>query len=86
MSTMELKKFYRIAKEELLQLHEAEPLDFRLEQVEREKAADLWNVVVSYLVENKNAHEFMSMHYERIYKLLKIDDHHKVVSLHIFEH
>lgn len=92
---MDLKEFYAISKKELERLYGTEPLDFRLEQVEYEKATELWDVVVSYLVENKNKrdHSLLKMsgwvtdadlEYERVYKSLKIDQNKKVVGFHMF--
>ena len=82
---MDLKGFYRIAKKELEQLYDGEPLDFRLEQVEPAKDFNYAKIVVSYLVESKNKPEIVHFKYERIYKLLEINDQEEVVSFRIFE-
>lgn len=86
---MNLKEFYQIAKTELEQLYDDEPLDLRLEQVERSKGSGYWEVVVSYLVENKNRSDvalgpLISSKYERVYKSLEIDDNKQVVGFYMF--
>lgn len=84
---MNLKEFYEIAKEELEQLYGHEPLDFRLEAVDREVGTKHWDVVVSYLVENKYSQQLAILppsKYERIYKSLEINDEKEVVGFHIF--
>ena len=90
---MNLKELYQIARQALEDLY-GELLDFRLEQVEHDDDSG-WEVVVSYLVENKN--EIQKTHgtslipsarfeykYERIYKSLKISDNKEVVGFHMF--
>ena len=87
---MKLKEFYQITKEELEQLHGAEPLDFRLEQVEYDQVSSSWRVVVSYLVEKKYTsplEEKMNIFpkHERVYKALEIDKNNEVIGFRIFE-
>jgi hypothetical protein len=55
---------------------------FRLEQVEYKKDEKLWDVVVSFLVENKNRAVwstpiFTSLPFERVYKRLKIGENNE---------
>ncbi|MEM9832879.1 MAG: hypothetical protein AAF944_19760 [Bacteroidota bacterium] len=90
---MDLKGLYQIAKKELMPLYDGESIDLRLEQVERDEDSGIWKVVVSYLVEDKN-HVIPSAYfkditseyrYERIYKLLKVNDDNKVEGLLMFD-
>ncbi len=87
---MNLKELYQIAKNELMPLYDGEPIDLRLEQVERDESTSYWNVVVSYLVEKKNLPKentinFMgALPYERVYKLLKVNDQKEVEGLFMF--
>lgn len=86
--TMDLKKLYQIAKKELIPLYDGEPVDLRLEQVERSEETGHWDVVVSYLVENKNkstVNSLASLPYERLYKLLKVNDNDEVEELLMFD-
>ncbi len=90
---MDLKEFYQAAKKELEPLYGGELVDFRLEQVEHDKRNHQWEVVVSYLVENKNKTEnsamgismITSLPYERVYQLLIMNDKKEVKELRIFE-
>lgn len=90
---MDLKALYHIAKFELEKLYDSEPMDFRLEQVEFNESSGLWDVVVSYLVENKNRPETTpsnpfanvgTLKYERVYKSLKINEKNEVTGFHMF--
>jgi hypothetical protein len=86
-SIMDLKGLYQIAKKELMPLYDGEPVDLRLEQVERSEDTGHWNIVVSYLVENKNrstVNLIASLPYERVYKLLIVNDSNEVEELRIF--
>ena len=88
---MDLKKLYQIAKQELISLYDEDATDLRLEQVTRSENGDNWEVVVSYLLENKNQPtkiELLDMRrvfpYERVYKLLKINSNGEVEELLMF--
>jgi len=84
---MNLKKFYHTSRQEVAQLFDGEPLDFRLEQVEKIDEQH-WNVVVSFLVEKVNIHELsaaFNSKYERVYKSLTINNDQEVVGFHIYE-
>ncbi|MEM6845545.1 MAG: hypothetical protein AAF632_25245 [Bacteroidota bacterium] len=90
---MDLKSLYQAAKKELEALNDGEFVDFRLEQAERNNKDNLWEVVVSYLVENRNpvvnrsslSVGIKDVHkYDRIYKSVKINDGMEVVGLHIY--
>lgn len=88
---MNLKELYQIAKNELEVLSPFEKADFRLEQAEYNKEDKVWDIVVSYLVENINKPEspigMLSTRYpyHRIYKQVKIDDDKKVIGFYIYE-
>jgi len=90
---MDLKGFYQAAKKELEPLYGGYLNDFRLEQVEHDKKNQQWEVVVSYLVENKNKVEnsakgisvITSLPYERIYQLLVMNSKKEVKELRMLE-
>jgi hypothetical protein len=88
---MNLKELYEIAKNELESLSTLENADFRLEQAEFNKDEEVWEVVVSYLVENTNK-PFSALGaltsgftFHRIYKKVKIDKNNQVIGFYIFE-
>lgn len=88
---MTFKELYQIAKESLEQLSPLEQADFRLEQAEFNKKDKVWEIVVSYLVENINKPEsplgaFSSgFKYHRVYKQVKIDNDKNVLGFYMFE-
>lgn len=88
---MGLKELLDIAKSELKDLTTLPNPDFRLEQAELNKDEGIWNIVVSYLVENTNKRSTpiaaLTSEYAfyRMYKRLKIDNRTKgVTGLYIF--
>ena len=87
---MKLKELYAIAKQELEELSPLPNSDFRLEQAEYNKAEKVWEIVVSYLVENTNkpVKSFMPLTTEfpfyRIYKKVKINDKNEVIGFYIY--
>ena len=88
---MNLKDLYKIAKSELEVLSPLGDSDFRLEQAEYIKEEDIWEVVVSFLVENTNKPisplgsltKVFTFH--RIYKKVKIDKDKQVIGFYIYE-
>lgn len=87
---MTLKELLDIAKKELRDLTSLENPDFRLEQVEYKKDEGVWEIVVSYLVENTNkrisllpalASEFQ---YHRIYKKLRINKDKEIEGFYLY--
>lgn len=64
--------------------------DFRLEQAEYKKDEKLWDLVISYLVENTNKRkaELMSFtpqyQYHRMYKRVKINDNKEIVGFYMY--
>lgn len=88
---MNLKELYQIAKTELSELSSLENSDFRLEQAEYKKEEEIWEIVVSYLVENTNKPTSplgaltAGFTYFRIYKKVKIDNEKNVIGFYIYE-
>jgi hypothetical protein len=88
---MSLKEILEIAKAELSDLTDLSKPDFRLEQAEYKNDQGIWDVVVSYLVENTNKRSASPLaalasdyQYHRIYKRLKIDNDKAVVGFYIY--
>lgn len=81
-----IKEVYQVAKEELSHLIELENSDYRLEQIEFNKNEQVWDVVVSYLIPNKNKSALLiqSLPYERLYKKLKINENLEVTGMYMF--
>ncbi len=93
---LSLKDVFEVAKKQFAELINIQESDFRLEQLEYKKPEKLWEVVVSYLVENKNVRInsdlknstlttlLSTLPYERVYKRLKIDENKEVVGIYMF--
>ncbi len=84
---LSLKEVFEAAKNQFAELINIQESDFRLEQLEHRKEEKIWEVVVSYLVENKNRASLAlvnSLPFERVYKRLKIDENKDVVGIFIF--
>ncbi len=89
---MDIKEIYQIAKNLLESFTNRECLDFRLEQAEFNKDDKIWEIVVSYLVENINKASntfsvlgIKEFPFERIYKKVKINENKEVLGFYIFE-
>ncbi len=88
---MNLKELYQISKNELSGLSSLENADFRLEQAEYIKEEEIWEIVVSYLVENTNKPNSAlgaltsAFPFHRIYKKVKIDKENRVIGFYIYE-
>lgn len=88
---MNLKELYQIAKNSFEELSPLQDADFRLEQAEYNKEDKVWEIVVSYLVENTYKPEsplgaFSSgLKYDRVYKQVKIDENKNVLGFYIFD-
>lgn len=87
---MTLKDLLNVAKVQLRELTTVKDPDFRLEQAEYKKDERVWDIVVSYLVENTNKRmsplsaltsEFQ---YYRMYQRLKINDEKEIAGLYIY--
>ena len=88
---MKLKDILTIAESELKDLSTVTNPDFRLEQAVYVKESKIWEIVVSYLVENTNkpskvfaalAPEFQFL---RIYKKLELNENNEVVGFFIHD-
>lgn len=88
---MNIKELYSIANKELKDLTSLEQADFRLEQAEFKKDEELWEIVVSYLVENINkpispiGALASGYKFQRIYKKLKINKNKEVLGFYIYD-
>lgn len=88
---MNLKELLDITKTQLRDMSPLRNPDFRLEQAEYIKKEKIWDVVVSYLVENTNkkttplAAITSEFQYYRIYKRLKIDEEKNIIGFYIYE-
>lgn len=88
---MKLKDILEIAKNELADLSTIENPDFRLEQAVFKQNEKIWEVVVSYLVENTNkpSKAFSALSPEfaflRMYKKLEINDKNEVIGFLMFD-
>lgn len=88
---MTLTDLFQTAKNHLKDLTPLSQPDFRLEQAEYNKDEKIWDVVVSYLVENTNKRInplnplSSDFQYHRIYKKLKINDNtSEILGFYIF--
>ena len=88
---MNLGELLEVAKRELKVLTTVLNPDFRLEEAEYDHKGKVWNVVVSFLVENTNKRQLTGglvvpgLNYDRIYKKLKINDQRVLVGLYMYE-
>lgn len=88
---MSLKELLEVAIEQLSNLTTIGRPDFRLEQAEYKKDEAVWEIVVSYLVENTNKRSASPLsalaseyQYLRMYKRLKINKDKEIVGFYIF--
>lgn len=83
---MTLKELLEIAKLQLQDLTTLQNPDFRLEQAEYKKDEAVWDIVVSYLVENTNkrasplAALTSEFQFHRIYKRIRIGDDKSIIG------
>lgn len=88
---MNLRELLNIAKSELSTMSPLTNPDFRLEQAEFIKKEKMWDIVVSYLIENTNPRNSplaaitSEFKYHRIYKRLKIDEDKNVIGFYIYD-
>jgi len=87
---MKLNELLEIAINELKDFSTLSNPDFRLEQAESTEEGSIWEIVVSYLIENTNKRlsskrSYMSdFQYDRMYKKLKINDKKEIVGFYIY--
>jgi hypothetical protein len=91
-SKLTLKELLDIAISHLNDLTSVANPDFRLEQAGYNKYKREWEIVVSFLIENKNIRTHplgipvSEFQYNRIYKKLKVDANKEILGLYIFDH
>nr|WP_287935063.1 hypothetical protein [Algoriphagus sp.] len=86
---LSLKEVFEASKGVLSEIVDLSDPDFRLEQVEFKKDEKIWDIVVSFLVANKNKPVGItpitfSFPVERVYKRLKIDENKEVLGIYMF--
>ncbi len=87
---MNFKELFIAAKEQLGNISSLEKSDFRLEQAEYDEKTKVWEIIVSYLVENTNKpiNSFslgQEYPFHRIYKKVKINNKKEVVGFYIYD-
>jgi hypothetical protein len=88
---MTLKELFDIAKSQLQDLTSLDAPDFRLEQAELLTEEELWEIVVSYLVEDttKNATPSAALtsehHFKRVCKRIRIDKEKNIVGFYMYD-
>jgi len=87
---MTLKELLDLSKGHLKDMSTLENPDFRLEQAEYDEDKGIWEIIVSYLVENTNKRNSplsaitSEFQYYRIYKRIKIDKDQNIVGFYIY--
>lgn len=87
---MSFKELLESAKEELKGLSSIENPDFRLEQAVYNRNEKVWDIVVSFLVENTNKRTTSisalvnDYPYNRIFKKLKLAEDKSVIGLYMY--
>lgn len=87
---MTLKELLEIARGHLLPLTTVSDADFRLEQAEFNKKESVWEIIVSFLVENTNKKASplsaltSSFQYHRMYKKVKIKSNGDFEGFYIY--
>lgn len=90
--SLNLRELLTTAISELKPLTNVVNPDFRLEQAEYNKGRKIWEVVMSFLVDNANKRPtplnsiFNDLPYDRIYKRLEITDDREVTGFYIYDH
>ncbi len=89
---MKLNELFNIAQKELKDLSNLSNPDFRLEQAELISNENVWEIVVSFLVENTNKKisPFGSLtaeyQFHRMYKKVKINnDNGEIIGFYIYD-
>lgn len=87
---MTLKELLEIVKVQLQDLSTLENPDFRLEQAEYKKDGQIWEIVVSYLVENTNKRSnplsILNSEFQffRMYKKIVIGSDREIKGFYIY--
>lgn len=88
---MKLKELIDTTKLQIQDLTTLQNPDIRLEQAEYKKDEGIWDIVVSYLVENTNkrtsplAALTSEFQFNRIYKRIKMNDEKNIVGFYIYD-
>ena len=88
---MKLKELIDTTKLQIQDLTTLQNPDIRLEQAEYKKDEGIWDIVVSYLVENTNkrtsslAALTSEFQFYRIYKRIKMNDDKNIVGFYIYD-
>jgi hypothetical protein len=87
---MTLNELLKTAKENLLPLTTVAEADFILEQAEYNKLQRVWEIVVSFLVDNTNkktnplAASSVEPQFNRLYKKVKISSRGQFIGFYIY--
>jgi len=88
---MKFNEIHGIVKEQIDVISGHENPDFRLEQSEYQAKEKIWELIISYLVENKSTNNstmslISGQHapLERVYKRVKINDKKEVIGFFIY--
>lgn len=91
MNTMNLKDLLHNATTQLRDLSPLEKPDFRLEQAVHRKDEKVWEIVISYLVENNNkpvggiAQLAPQLPFQRVYKKVMMDEEGQVAEFLMYD-
>ena len=87
---MKLNELLDIAIGEMKDFTTLSNPDFRLEQAEYIQSDNIWEIVVSYLVENTNKRLspmgslLSDFQYHRMYKKMRINDQKQIIGFYIY--
>lgn len=90
---MNISDLLNIVETQLRDLSKLDTPDFRLEQAEKNKEDDIWEIVISYLVPNTNKKtsglggalsSIGSFEFARLYKKVKINKDGDVIGIYIY--
>ncbi len=88
-SNVKFKELLQIAEDSLRELTTVPNPDFRLEQAVFNDQTKVWDIVVSYLVENSSQGlitiDLPSLKNQRIFKKLKVNSNKEVLGFYIYE-
>lgn len=81
----QLRELYLIAYDKIKEVIGKDPIDFRFEQFKEDEKSHLQEMVVSYLVESKKNNPLPAFfQYERIYKIVQVNDAGKLIGILIY--
>ncbi len=91
MNTMKLKDLLHNATTQLRDLSPLDQPDFRLEQAVHRKEEKVWEIVISYLVENNNKPVSVvptfapQLPFQRVYKKVMMDESGQVAEFLMYD-